>query len=99
MLTPFASLDGYERRIKTIETTAAVAAGMQAWKAGRSKSQLLEGEDVPKQYPAARPFASRAGRRGDRAELWGSHGGKEERVAAADGGGGHRGRRRGDEEK
>ena len=55
-------LDGYERRVKTIETTAAVAAGMQAWKAGRSKSRLLEGEDVPKQYPAARPFASRASR-------------------------------------
>jgi DNA excision repair protein ERCC-6 len=39
VLTPFDRLDGYDRRVKTLETTAAAVAGVQAWKAGRSRSR------------------------------------------------------------
>ena len=56
VITPFAAVDGFERRVKVQQTTDAAAGAVAAWKAGRSKSKLLTGDAVPKQYPAARPF-------------------------------------------
>ena len=57
VLTPFDSLGGFERRVREREATASAAATAQALREGRSRAVMLEGEDVPKQHPEARPFA------------------------------------------
>ncbi len=56
VITTFAAMNGFERRVKVKRTTDAAAAALGAWKRGRSASKLLTGDAVPKQYPAARPF-------------------------------------------
>ena len=57
VLTPFDSLGGFERRVRAREATASAAATARALREGRSRAVMLEGEDVPKQHPEARPFA------------------------------------------
>ena len=57
VLTPFDSLGGFERRIREREAVASAAATAQTLREGRSRAVMLEGEDVPKQHPEARPFA------------------------------------------
>ena len=77
VLTPFASLDGFERRVASAATstsfssrgvdpaaaTAHAVAATRAWREGRSRAVLLEGDAVPQQQPAARPFARHGGAR------------------------------------
>ena len=75
VLTPFASLDGFERRVASaaasttsrgVDPAAATAhavAATRAWREGRSRAVLLEGDAVPQQQPAARPFARHGGAR------------------------------------
>jgi hypothetical protein len=78
VLTPFASLDGFERRVASaaasttsrgVDPAAATAhavAATRAWREGRSRAVLLEGDAVPQQQPAARPFARHGGARARR---------------------------------
>ena len=68
VLTPFAALSGFERRVRGGDVTSDAATehavrSTQAWRAGRSKAMLLEGDNVPKQHPAARPFQRQGGSR------------------------------------
>ena len=80
VLTPFASLDGFERRVAstsaTVNPEAATAhavAATRAWREGRSRAVLLEGDAIPQQQPAARPFArhgARARRMSARVRAW-----------------------------
>ena len=66
VLTPFASLTGFERRVAVVSSDAATehaVAATNAWRAGRSRAVLLEGDAVPKQHPAAQPFARQGGSR------------------------------------
>jgi DNA excision repair protein ERCC-6 len=109
VLTPFASLDGFERRVASTSATVnpeaatehAVAA-TRAWREGRSRAVLLEGDAVPQQQPAARPFARHGGARapdvgaGARmAEKRREWRGRSDRAAAAlERGGGRKRRRR-----
>ena len=61
VLTPFDRLEGFERRANRDASAAADAAreANRAWTAGRSRVALLEGDDVPRQHPEARPFETR----------------------------------------
>ena len=107
-MTPFAPLDGFERRVAstsaTVNPEAATAhavAATRAWREGRSRAVLLEGDAVPQQQPAARPFARHGGARApdvgagarmaEKRREWRGH---SDRAAAASERGGVRKRRR-----
>ena len=109
VLTPFASLDGFERRVAstsaTVNPEAATAhavAATRAWREGRSRAVLLEGDAVPQQQPAARPFARHGGARApdvgagarmaEKRREWRGH--SDRAAAALEGGGGRKRRRR-----
>ena len=59
VITPFDNLSGFDRSVRVAETTGAHIASMTAYKVGRSATQLLEGDAVPKQRPEAREFGKR----------------------------------------
>jgi len=68
VITPFDNLSGFDRSVRVAETTGAHIASMTAYKVGRSATQLLEGDAVPKQRPEARSLAN--GRANTRRRGW-----------------------------
>jgi DNA excision repair protein ERCC-6 len=62
VLTPFDRLEGFERAMKARESSARAVEATRAWKAGRSQSKVLVGDEAPRVEANARPFASRATR-------------------------------------